>query len=104
MSNAKLTFSNIYQYLQSKGIKCTLTTSGVKVYSEYSFLGMLKAVQGQCIFKGDIPINCILTQYYLHTILNLFKCDKVAFTDYDDYVHYICRIEAIKPTQETVNE
>lgn len=101
----RLTFNNIYKCLQSNGIRCTPTVSGgVKVYSEYYFLGTFTSSQGQCVFRGDICVNYALTQHYLHRILNLFECDKVAYTNYDDdYVHYICRIKAIKP-QETVNE
>lgn len=102
----RLTFDNIYKYLQSKGIRCTPTVSGgVKVYSEYYFLGVFTNAQGQCVFRGDICVNYTLTQYYLHQVLNLFECDKVAYTNYDDdYVHYICRIKAIKSTQETSDE
>lgn len=101
----RLTFNNIYKCLQSKGIRCTSTVSGgVKVYSEYYFLGTFTNAQGQCIFRGDIFVNYALTQHYLHKILNLFDCDKIAYTNYDDdYVHYICKIKAIKP-QETSDE
>lgn len=102
----RLTFDNIYKYLQSKGIRCTPTVlGGVKIYSEYYFLGVFTNAQGQCVFRGDICVNYTLTQYYLHQVLNLFECDKVAYTNYDDdYVHYICRIKAIKSTQETSDE
>lgn len=102
---SRLTFDNIYQCLQSKGIRCTFSALGVKAFTNYYHLGSFRAVHGQCIFVGNVPVNFQNTRTHMHELLNLFECDKVAFTNDDDnYIHYICKIKAIKPTQETSDE
>ena len=91
----KLTFDSIYQHLQSKGIKCTLSTLGVKIYSNYTYIGVFRAVQGQCIFKGDTFISFNNTQHRIRKILDLFECDRIAL-EMDCYIYYYAKIKAIK--------
>lgn len=99
----RLTFDNICKYLQSKGIRCTFNSRMIKVYTNYYHLGSFWAVQGQCIFKGSVPMEFQNTQSHLHELLDLFECDTVALIE-DDYIEYICKIKAIKPIQETLDE
>lgn len=95
----RLTFNNIHNYLQSKGIRCTLNPHGIKVYTDYCYLGSFWAVHGQCIFKGSASIEFQNTQYRMHELLDLFECDTVAITE-GNSIKYICKIKAINPVQE----
>lgn len=95
----RLTFDNIYQHLQSKGIKCTRFPNGIRVYATYHHIGSFMAVCGKCIFRGSIPVDSPSTQSHLRNLLNLFECDTLALNA-DDFIDYISSIKAIKPAQE----
>ena len=93
----RLTFDNIEKYLRSKGIRCTRFPRGIKVYAIYHRIGAFLDVQGQCIFRGSIPIDFYSTpQSRFHELLDLFECDTIALVE-NGYIEYTSRIKAIKP-------
>lgn len=95
----KLTFDNIYQHLQAKGIKCIRFPSGIKVYDVYR-IGSFMAVCGKCIFRGNIPADSPSIQSHLRNLLSLFECDTIALIGETNYIEYISSIKAIKSVQE----
>lgn len=95
----KLTFDNIYQHLQSKGIKCTIGTLGVKVYINHACIGVFRAVHNKCVFRGDTFIGFNNTQHRIRKILDLFECDRIAL-ERDCYIFYYAEIKAIKEVSD----
>ena len=99
----ELTFDDIYQCLQSKNIKCTISTLGVKVYANYAYIGIFRAVYGQCVFRGDTFIGFSNTQHRIRKMLDLFECDRITLQR-DCYIYYYANIKAIKEvSDEQVN-
>ena len=93
----RLTFDNIEEYLQSKGIRCTRFPRGIKVYASYHHMGSFLAVCGKCIFRGHTHVDFPSTpQSRFHELLDLFECDTIALVE-NGYIEYTSRIKAIKP-------
>lgn len=95
----RLTFDNIYQHLQSKGIKCSISTLGVKVYANHTYIGVFRAVHGQCVFRGDTFISFNNTQHRIRKMLDLFECDRVTLQR-DCYIYYYAKIKTIKEVSD----